>query len=137
MKKIKWNELITEYQRANWKLRKDLSEEAIFRIRHAWQEPAKDRKFGGTLTPRGENSRAKAGMSLVVSEDLREGHVFWVKEQTEEMRFKVRQGHIMKAMGKDSVLCHCILRIMGKPLEGYEQDSDMICSVFWKIPVKI
>lgn len=35
VKKIKWNELITEYQRANWKLRKDLSEEAIFRIRHA------------------------------------------------------------------------------------------------------
>jgi len=60
-----------------------------------------------------------------------------VKEQTEEMSFKVRQGQIMKAMGMDSVLCPCVLRIMGKPLESFEQGSDMICSVFWKIPVKI
>jgi len=32
--------------------------------------------LGGTLTPRGGNSSAKAGMSVIVSEDPREGHVF-------------------------------------------------------------
>jgi len=34
VKKIKWNELIIEHQRANWMLKKDLSEEVIFRLRH-------------------------------------------------------------------------------------------------------
>ena len=35
MKKIKWNEVIREYQRANWMFKKDLSEEVIFKVKHA------------------------------------------------------------------------------------------------------
>lgn len=136
VKKIKWNELIIEHQIASWMLKKDLSEEVIFRLRHVWQELAKDRKFGGTLTPRGGNSSTKAVMSVIVSEDQREDHVFWVKEQTEEMSFKVRA---KSWKPWEWILCYvpCVLRIMGKPLESFEQGSDMICSVFWKIPVKI
>jgi len=35
MKKIKWNEVIREYQRANGMFKKDLSEEVIFNVKCA------------------------------------------------------------------------------------------------------
>lgn len=65
VRKIKWSEVISEYQRANWMFKKDLSEEVIFKLRHEWQEQTKCGTFWGALTPGRGNSGTERGVSLV------------------------------------------------------------------------
>lgn len=47
------------------------------------------------------------------------------------------QGQIMTAMGMDFVFLSLCFKSHGKPLKVLKQDSDMICSLFVKFPLKI
>ena len=65
MKKIKWNEVIREYQRANWMFKKDLSEEVIFKVQRAYKNKPSMQNSGENLTLGRGNSHIEGRVSLI------------------------------------------------------------------------